>query len=98
MKNAPIPAVLDFWALGHSASVIAEWLGFPNHRHITRIIANARRIGDPRAVIHEHTNGKPAGNFRKIARMHADSPAIEIVPLIAPRLLIPPKLRGPGRK
>lgn len=52
MKNAPIPLVMDLWSLGHSAEDIADKIGFPDRRHVQRIIAHARSIGDPRAVFH----------------------------------------------
>ena len=52
MKGAPIPLVLDLWALGHSQGQIAAMVGFPNRRHVERIISHARTIGDPRAVRH----------------------------------------------
>lgn len=52
MKDAPIPPVLDLWSLGHSATDICAKLGFPNRRHVERIIERARSIRDPRAVYH----------------------------------------------
>ena len=52
MKDAPIPITLDLWALGHSAEQIAEALGYPNGKHVTRIVEKARSLGDPRAVYH----------------------------------------------
>jgi hypothetical protein len=61
VKNAPILATIELWSLGHSASDIAERLGFPNHRHVARIIAHARSIGDPRAALHCGKSGKPLG-------------------------------------
>lgn len=54
MKNAPIPLTLDLWSLGHSGADIAEKLGYPDEKHIARIIEHAREIGDPRAVYHFH--------------------------------------------
>lgn len=60
MKNAPILPTLDLWALGHSASQIAEMLGFPNAKQVTRIVEKARSIGDKRAVLHS-TGGKLIG-------------------------------------
>lgn len=54
MKDAPIPLTLDLWALGHSAKQIAEALGYPNSKHVTRIVENARSIGDLRACYHAH--------------------------------------------
>lgn len=50
--TVPIPLVLDLWALGHSQKQIAEMVGLPNRKHVERIVANARKIGDPRAVRH----------------------------------------------
>lgn len=52
MKGAPILPTLDLWALGHSGADIAAKLGFPNRKHVERIIGQARDIGDPRAVFH----------------------------------------------
>jgi hypothetical protein len=61
MKAAPIPLVLDLWSLGHSASQIAEMLGFPNGRQVTKIVAKARSIGDRRAVLHVAANNRLIG-------------------------------------
>ncbi len=52
MKDAPIPLALQLWSLGHSQADIAAKLGFPNRKPVERIVANARAIGDPRAVYH----------------------------------------------
>lgn len=61
MKNAPIIAALDLWSLGHSASQIAEMLGFPNHRQVSLIVERARSIGDKRAVLHAAANKRLIG-------------------------------------
>lgn len=68
MKYAPIPLTLDLWALGHSASDIAAKLGFPNHRHVTRIVAHARKIGDKRAVLHVAAGGRLIGRPGRMGR------------------------------
>lgn len=78
MKDAPIPAVLTLWSLGHSASNIAERLGFPNHKHVTRIIEHARSIRDPRAVLHAASNGRLIG---RPGRMKTLPPSV-VVPAI----------------
>lgn len=61
MKNAPIVATLDLWALGHSAGQIADMLGYPNRKHVERIIEKARSINDKRAVLHVAANGRLIG-------------------------------------
>lgn len=61
MKDAPIIPTLDLWSLGHSAREIAEMLGFPDHKHVTRIVERARSIGDRRAVLHASTSGRLIG-------------------------------------
>lgn len=77
MKDAPIPLVLDLWSLGHSASSIAEKLGFPNFRHIERIVRHARSINDPRATLHASTAGRLIGRPG-----NGPHPEAEIVPAI----------------
>lgn len=67
MKNAPIPLTLQLWSLGHSASDVAAKLGFPNHKHVTRIVAHARSIGDKRAVLHVARNGYLIGRPGRMA-------------------------------
>jgi hypothetical protein len=61
MTDAPVPLVLDLWALGHSASQIAQMVGLPSHKVVSRIVAQARAIGDPRAVFHCGENGRLLG-------------------------------------
>lgn len=62
MTDSPVPLVLDLWSLGHSASDIAERLAVPGGRKgVTRIVAHARSIGDPRAVLHCAPNGRLLG-------------------------------------
>lgn len=51
MTDAPIPLVLDLWAKGHSASQVEEMLAVPSKK-VSAIVAEARSIGDPRAVYH----------------------------------------------
>lgn len=85
MKNAPILTTLDLWALGHSASQIAEMLGFPNHKHVTRIVERARSIGDTRAVLHKAKNGRLIG---RPARM-MPPPLANVVPALPQKPLCP---------
>lgn len=61
MKNAPILLALDLWSLGHSAAAVAQMVGLPNHKHVTRIVQRARSIGDKRAVLHVADNGRLIG-------------------------------------
>lgn len=76
MKNAPIPLTLELWACGFSASQIAEKLGYPNHKHVARIVERARSINDPRAVLHAAKNGRLIGRPGRMA----SPPFAEIVP------------------
>lgn len=76
MKDAPIPLTLDLWATGMSAGAIAERLGYPNAKHVTRIIANARKIHDPRAVLHAGKSGRLLGR----AGHKPVLAAVEVVP------------------
>lgn len=89
MKDAPIPLTLDLWALGHSAGQIAEMLGYPNFRHVARIVANARKIGDPRAVLHCGENGRllgrPGRDGTKLRRGAKGVKRKEVVMLIPKR-------------
>jgi hypothetical protein len=85
----PVPLILDLWSLGHSASQIAEMVGLPNHRQVTRIIRDARSIGDKRAVLHKYSHGdrligRP-GRDGAIARRRDRINDIEVVPAIERR-------------
>lgn len=104
MKNAPILLVLDLWSLGHAAPDVADQLGFPNHRHVTRIIARAREIKDKRAVLHCYPCGRVAGNLRKAINILAHWPALQTVPLIlrkhrkrVPKVRYPALIHRPRR-
>jgi len=82
----PVPLILDLWSLGHSASDIAARVGLPNGKHVTRIVHDARLIGDPRAVLHKHPRterliGRP-GRTGIIARRRSKIDGIEVVPAI----------------
>ena len=85
MKDAPIIPALDLWSLGHSAGQIAEMLGFPNHKHVTRIVEHARSISDKRAVLHKAQNGRligrPGRHARKVVKREKVN-GIEVVPAI----------------
>lgn len=82
MKNAPIPLVLDLWSLGHIAADIAEKCGLPNAKHVTRIVDNARRLRDPRSVLHCYPTGRVVGNLRKAINILADWPELAVVEVI----------------
>jgi hypothetical protein len=75
-NDAPVPATLDLWSLGHSASQVAKMLGLPSHKHVARIIEHARSIRDPRAVLHAAKNGRLIGRPGRMAT----PPSAEIVP------------------
>jgi hypothetical protein len=86
----PVPLILDLWSLGHSASDIAARVGLPNGKHVTRIVHDARLIGDPRAVLHMHPRterliGRP-GRTGIIARRRSKIDGIEVVPAIDTRM------------
>lgn len=80
--RAPIPLILDLWAYGCSASAIAGVLGLTNAKVVTRIIRNARLIGDPRAVVHAFKDGRSAG---RQVRAEALKPKFKAVPLVQNR-------------
>jgi hypothetical protein len=60
--DLPVSLILDLWSLGHSASDVAERVGC-HRKQVSRIVAQARSIRDPRAVLH-----KEPGNNRLIGR------------------------------
>lgn len=104
MKSAPIPLVLDLWSLGHGGADIAARLGFPDFRHVTRIVAQARQIRDKRTVLHCYPCGRVTGNLRKAARILIDWPELQTVPLILrkhkkrlPRVRYPALVHRPRR-
>lgn len=76
--TAPVPLVLDLWALGHSARDIGEKLGITRKR-VSKIVEQARDIGDPRAVLHAGKNGNLIGRPGRMAV----PPRGEVVPSTA---------------
>lgn len=62
--TVPIPAVLALWAAGYTATWIADVLNLPDEKHVQRILAHAREIGDRRAVIHSGGNTRKAEELR----------------------------------
>jgi len=86
MKDSPILGVLDLWSLGHSATQIAKMLGLPNFLHVERIIRQARRIGDKRAVLHFAGNGRligrPGRDGRKVRKRTRVINKLEVVPAL----------------
>lgn len=73
-EQQPTPLILDMWAYGCAAPVIAAALQIEGGwRKINKIIEQARSVNDPRAVL--HTNG----NTRKIRKMLERNPAQRIV-------------------
>lgn len=99
-EPAPVPLVLTLWALGHSASQVAQMVGLPSHKAVTRIIAQARAIGDPRAVIHCGENGRllgrPGRDGRKVSKRGHKVAGKEVVTLL-PKPTIPMCKRGHER-
>lgn len=87
----PVALVLDLWATGISAQRIAKDLA-GSRGTVNRIVAQARSIKDPRAVVHLSASGKPTGNFRKAKELLARMPELEVVPLPSRRQ--PRKLKG----
>lgn len=76
-----VPLVLDLWAYGCSATAIAYVLGLSSAKVVTRIVAQARLIGDPRAVVHWFQDGRPAGRPGRI-RILAQVPGIKSAHLV----------------
>jgi hypothetical protein len=75
--TVPVPAVLDLWCLGHSAG----WIGAALDLHpkkVTKIVAQARRVGDQRAVLHADKNGRLIGR----AGHEPCLAAVEVVPFV----------------
>jgi hypothetical protein len=73
MADSPVPLILDLWSLGHSAGDIAKRLAIASgHKGVTRIVAQARSIGDKRAVLHCGANGRllgrPGRTGRKVSK------------------------------
>lgn len=79
----PVMGVLDLWSLGHTASQIAKMLGLPSHKLVTKIVAQAREIGDPRAVIHAYPDGRPVGRSPKLRAFSE-----ETVPALLPESMV----------
>lgn len=81
MRTTPDPvlAILDLWSLGHSAGDIARRMGLPNHKRVTRIVAQARAIRDRRAVLHRAKGGRLLGRFKHNMELIERWPEIEIV-------------------
>jgi hypothetical protein len=100
VTDAPIPLVLQLWSIGHSASQIAEMVGLPSHKAVTRIIAQAREIGDPRAILHCGANGRllgrPGRTGRKASKYGHKVAGKEVVTLL-PKPTIPVCRRGHER-
>ncbi len=78
-KPHPIPQVLELWSRGYAASEIAEVLAMPSHKCVTRIIANARLIKDPRAVLHVYGNGRAVGNRHHALSVLTAIPSLKLV-------------------
>lgn len=81
----PVPLVLDLWALGHSQKQIAEMVGLPNRKHVERIVANARRLGDKRAVRHSTAGrimGKAIPFQKRVHGRHKTVDGVEVVPAL----------------
>jgi len=86
MRDAPIPLIMNLWALGHSQGQIATMVGASSRKVIERIIAKARSIGDRRAV--RHANGSRVlgkaipREKRLLGRKKRVLDGIEVVPII----------------
>lgn len=90
----PAALTLDMWSTGMSAQRIAESLG-GSRGTVNRIVAQARSISDPRAVIHLSARGKPIGNVRRAKELLVERPDIEVVHIPSRRQ--PRKLKGPPK-
>lgn len=85
MKEAPIIPTLELWAQGYSARDVAAMLGYPNGRQVALIVAQARSIGDKRAVYH-FTRGRIIGKGvpfekRRVRRNQKTFDGFALVPL-----------------
>jgi hypothetical protein len=92
--KGPIPLTLDLWALGHSAREVADMVGFPNGKHVTRIVQYARSIGDKRAVLHVSSTGRMIG---RPGRMKVPPVALAVPSITALRLTAPRPKPGPRK-
>jgi hypothetical protein len=50
--------VLNLWALDFTADTIAQIVGLASAGSVTRMIATARRDGDPRACVERRRGGR----------------------------------------
>lgn len=77
MKTAPARAILEMWAYGCSASVIAWALRLDGGwRQVNKVVAQARSIKDPRAVL--HCDGNPRKG-RALLDRRPDLTAISVI-------------------
>lgn len=89
--------VLNLWAKGHTAAAIAAMVPGCKRKAVDVIVAQARSIGDPRAVLHcyPRKKGEPTrlvGNNARGRAVMLSTPHIKIVPLREPH---PHKKAGP---
>lgn len=81
--------VLDLWAKGYTAAAIAGMVPGCKRKAVDVIVAQARSIGDPRAVLHCYPlkRGQPTrlvGNNKRGRAVMLTTPHIKIVPLREP--------------
>ena len=99
-EPTPVPLVLDLWSLGHSAGDISNRIGIPRKR-VTFIVAEARSIGDPRAVLHCGQNGRLLGRPGRdgtTIRRGAKTVKRKEVAMLLPKPTIPVCKRGHERE
>ena len=78
---AKVPQILDLWEAGYSATTIAIRLSV-QRKQVTAVVAQARSIGDPRAVLHRYPSGRLVGNLAKIKRLQKRM-RLRVVPVVA---------------
>lgn len=78
MAAPDVHKILSMWEKGFCATIIGQRLQV-SRKLVTRVVAQARSIRDPRAVLHIYPNGEPVGHARRAARLLEEWPTIGMV-------------------